>query len=186
MPNKNLTPQEKEGLFKILQARFEKNTNHHPKLEWLKIQAKLEDSEDKLWSLLQMEETGGEPDVVGFDEKTGEYLFYDCSQQTPSGRRNICYDQVARENRKKFPPKTSAQELAKEMGVELLDEQEYLFLQTLGEFDTKTSSWIKTPKSIRELGGALFGDRHFNRTFIYCNGADSYYGSRGFRGCLRV
>jgi Protein of unknown function (DUF4256) len=186
MPTKKLKTQEKENLFKILQTRFEKNMNRHFKLDWSKIQSKLEASEDKLWSLFQMEETGGEPDVVGFDEKTGEYLFYDCSLQTPAGRRNLCYDKKALENRKKFPPKSSVVEIAMEMKIELLDEKEYRFLQTLGDFDTKTSSWIKTPTKIRELGGALFGDFRYGETFVYHNGADSYYGSRAFRGCLRI
>lgn len=186
IPSKSLTSEQKENLFKTLQTRFEKNMNRHPKLEWLKIQTKLEASQDKIWSLLQMEESGEEPDVVGFDEETREYLFYDCSPQTPAGRRNLCYDKKALESRKKFPPKSSVEVVCKEMVIELLDEKEYRFLQTLGDFDTKTSSWIKTPNSIRDLGSALFGDCRYKQTFIYHNGADSYYSSRGFRGCLWV
>jgi hypothetical protein len=186
MPIKILNQQEKQELLKTLQARFEKNINRHFKFEWSKIQTKLETNENKLNSLFLMEESGGEPDVVDFDEKTKEYIFYDCSPQTPKGRTSVCYDQKARENRKKFAPKSSAEEIAKEMGIEILDEEKYRFLQTLGDFDTKTSSWIKTPKTIRDLGGALFADCRYNQVFIYHNGADSYYSSRGFRGCLKV
>lgn len=175
-----------EELLRILQKRFEKNSNRHKKMDWASIQDRLEASPEKLWSLNEMEETGGEPDVIGYDKKTEEYLFCDCSAESPKGRRSLCYDQEALESRKEHKPKNSAVGLASEMGIELLTEEQYHELQTLGKFDTKTSSWIATPTSVRELGGGIFGDWRFGRVFIYHNGAESYYGSRGFRGLLRV
>lgn len=175
-----------EELLRILQKRFEKNSNRHKKMDWASIQDRLEASPEKLWSLNEMEETGGEPDVIGYDKKTEEYLFCDCSAESPKGRRSLCYDQEALESRKEHKPKNSAVGLASEMGIELLTEEQYHELQTLGKFDTKTSSWIATPVSVRELGGGIFGDWRFGRVFIYHNGAESYYGSRGFRGLLRV
>jgi len=176
----------REELLKTLKSRFDKNMKRHKDLEWAKVQAKLEANPEKLWSLNEMEETGGEPDVIGHDKKTGEYIFYDCSGESPKGRRSICYDQDALESRKEHKPKNSAIGLAKEMGIEILTEEEYRALQKLGEFDTKTSSWIKTPSDIRELGGALCCDRRYNHVFTGHNGAESYYGSRAFRGSLRV
>jgi hypothetical protein len=178
----------REELLRTLKARFEKNMNRHKGLEWVKVQAKLdpESSGEKLWSLNEMEETGGEPDVVGHDKKTGEYIFYDCSAESPKGRRSVCYDREALKSRKEFKPKDNAMDMAAAMGIELLTEEQYRELQKLGNFDTKTSSWIKTPADIRKLGGALFCDRRYNTVFVYHNGAESYYAARGFRGSLRV
>ena len=183
---KELSPEHREEFFKTLKARFEKNTNRHKGIDWDKVQAKLEASTKKLWSLNEMEESGGEPDVVGYDEKTEEYIFYDCSAESPKGRRSICYDRAALEARKAYKPENSALDMADEMGIELLSEEQYRALQQLGDFDTKTSSWLETPAEVRKLGGAIFGDRRFGRVFIYHNGADSYYGARAFRGSLRV
>ncbi|MEF3302539.1 DUF4256 domain-containing protein [Paenibacillus sp. GYB003] len=175
-----------EELIKIWKARFEKNMNRHEGLEWADVQAKLEANPEKLWSLHEMERTGGEPDVVGHDAKTGEYLFYDCSAESPKGRRSVCYDREALESRKEHKPENSAVEMAAAMGIELLTEEQYRELQKLGTFDTKTSSWVVTPARIRKLGGALFCDRRYDTVFVYHNGADSYYAARGFRGSLRV
>jgi len=183
---KELSPIQSEELLATLKARFEKNKGRHEGLEWAKVQAKLEANPEKLWSLNAMESTGGEPDVVGHDKKTGEYIFYDCSAESPKGRRSICYDHEALESRKEHKPENSAVEMATDMGVELLTEEQYRELQQLGHFDLKTSSWIKTPAAIRKLGGALFCDRRFDHIFVYHNGAESYYGARGFRGSLRV
>jgi len=183
---KELSAKQSEELFRALQARFEKNMNRHAGLEWTKVRAKLEANPEKLWSLSEMERTGGEPDVVGHDKKTGEYIFFDCSRESPEGRRSFCYDREALDSRKKDKPKNNAMEAAAAMGVELLTEEQYRELQTLGEFDTKTSSWMKAPADMRKLGGALFGDRRFGRVFLYHNGAESYYAGRGFRGSLRV
>lgn len=183
---KKLSPKEQAELLKKLKQRFEKNMNRHKGIDWNSIQKKLEASPEKLVSLQEMEKTGGEPDVVGFDKKTGDYLFYDCSPESPSGRRSVCYDQKALESRKEHKPKTSAAEMAAEMGIELLSEEEYRSLQKLGAFDMKTSSWVKTPAEIRNLGGALFCDRRYEHVFVYHNGAESYYAARGFRGSLRV
>ena len=169
-----------------MKARFEKNMNRHKGLEWPKIQGRLEASSEKLWSINEMERTGGEPDVVGHDKKTGEYVFQDCSAESPSGRVNLCYDREALDARKENKPKNSAIDMATAMGIEILTEKQYRELQDLGEFDAKTSSWVQTPANIRELGGALFCDRRYNHVFVYHNGADSYYGRRGFRGSLRV
>ncbi|HEX6189908.1 MAG TPA: DUF4256 domain-containing protein [Pyrinomonadaceae bacterium] len=176
----------REELLRMLQARFEKNMGRHKGLEWAKVQAKLEANPKKLWSLGEMEKTGGEPDVVGHDKKTGEYIFFDCSPETPKGRRSVCYDREALEARKEHKPKDSAINMAAAMGIEILTEGEYRELQTLGQFDTKTSSWVKTPAEIRELGGALFCDRRYDHVFVYHNGAESYYGARAFRGSLRI
>jgi hypothetical protein len=173
-------------LLKALQARFEKNMGRHAGLEWAKVRARLEPKAEKLASLQEMEATGGEPDVVGQDKKTGEFLFFDCAAQSPKGRTSLCYDREALDSRKEFKPKNSAMDLAAAMGVELLTEEQYFALQQLGEFDTKSSSWLKSPPEIRKLGGAIFGDRRFGRVFIYHNGAESYYSGRGFRGVLRV
>jgi hypothetical protein len=183
---KELSPEQREELLKALKIRFEKNINRHEGLEWAKVQAKLEANPEKLWSLNEMERTGGEPDVVRDDNKTGETIFYDCSAETPKDRRNICYDRAALESRKEFKPKDSAMDMAAAMGIEILTEEQYRELQKLGNFDTKTSSWVKTPSEIRKLGGALFCDRRYDHVFVYHNGADSYYGVRGFRGSLRV
>lgn len=183
---KALTAEQRAELLKTLKVRFEKNTKRHSGLDWAKVQTRLEANPDKLGSLFAMESSGGEPDVVGVDEKTGEVLFYDCSAESPEGRRNVCYDREALEARKKFPPADSAVNMAEGMGIELLSEQQFRELQKLGEFDTKTSSWVKTPAEIRKLGGALFMDRRYNTVFVYHNGADSYYGARGFRGWLKV
>ncbi len=183
---KPLSPEQRKELLTALKARFEKNLSRHKGLEWAKIQAKLEASPEKLWSLNEMERTGGEPDVVGQDKRSGEYIFFDCSEQTPSGRGSLCYDDEALESRKEHKPKGSALNMAAAMGIEILTEEEYLALQKLGEFDTKRSSWIKTPADIRKLGGALYGERRYNRVFIGHNGAESYYQGRGFRGSLRV
>jgi len=183
----NPLPQERiDELFRILRIRFEKNMERHTGLHWGEIQTKLENNPEKLWSVNEMEETGGEPDVMGFDKKTGEYLFCDCSAESPKGRRSTCYDPDALESRKEHKPKHSAVGMAAEMGIELLTEEQYRELQQLGKFDAKTSSWITTPTDIRELGGALFGDWRFGHVFIYHNGAESYYAARGFRGLLRV
>ncbi len=183
---KKLLPENRQGLLKELQTRFEENIDRHKGLEWAKVQAKVEANAAKLWSLFEMERTGGEPDVVGFDKKTGEYIFYDCSAESPKGRRSFCYDREAWESRKEHKPANSAIDLAAAMGIELLTEEEYRELQEFGEFDLKTSSWVKTPSDIRNLGGAIFCDRRFGRVFTYHNGADSYYAARGFRGSLRV
>ena len=181
-----LSPKQREELFRALKDRFEKNLNRHKGLDWAKVQAKLEANPEKLWSLNEMERTGGEPDVVGQDKKSGEYCFFDCSAESPEGRTSLCYDREALDSRKKFKPKSCATDLAAAMGVELLTEEEYFALQKLGEFDTKSSSWVKTPADIRELGGAIYGDRRYGRVFVGHNGAESYYGGRGFRGSLRV
>ncbi|MEO8150401.1 MAG: DUF4256 domain-containing protein [Bacteroidia bacterium] len=192
---KELSPEQREELLSLLKARFEKNMNRHKGIEWDKVQAKLEanirknDSvglAEKLWSLNEMERTGGEPDVVGHDKKTGEYIFYDCSAESPDGRRSFCYDSEALESRKEHKPKNNAMDMAADMGIELLSEEQYRELQKLGKFDTKTSSWIKTPADIRKLGGAIFADFRYNTVFVYHNGAESYYAARGFRGSLRV
>jgi hypothetical protein len=183
---KDLSPKQREELLRALKARFEKNTNRHQGLAWDTVQAKLEASAEKLWSLNEMERTGGEPDVVGHDKKTGEYIFYDCSADSPKGRRSLCYDGEALESRKEHKPKDSAVAMATDMGIELLTEEQYRELQKLGDFDTKTSSWVKTPSAVRKLGGALFCDRRFNTVFVYHNGAESYYAGRAFRGLLRV
>lgn len=183
---KELSPEQREGLLKVLKARFEKNTNRHQGLEWANVQARLEANTEKLWSLHEMESTGGEPDVVGHDHKAGEYLFFDCSAESPKGRRSICYDREALESRKEHKPQNNAMEMAADMGIELLTEEQYRELQKLGNFDLKTSSWVQTPANIRKLGGALFCDRRYDTVFVYHNGADSYYAARGFRGSLRV
>jgi len=183
---KKLSPEQREELLGALQARFEKNTERHKDLPWAKVQAKLEANPEKPWSLNEMERTGGEPDVVGTDNKTGEYIFVDCSAESPKDRRNICYDREALESRKEFKPKDTAMDMAADMGIEILTEEQYRELQELGNFDTKTSSWLKTPSEIRKLGGAIFADRRYDHVFVYHNGADSYYGVRGFRGSLRV
>ena len=183
---KELSPAQREELLTTLQTRFEKNMPRHPGLEWADVRAKLEANADKLWSLQEMERTGGEPDVVGYDRATGEYVFYDCAAESPAGRRNGCYDRDGQEARKTARPETNALDTAAAMGIELLTEEEYRALQELGNFDLKTSSWIKTPPEVRKLGGALFGDRRYGRVFVYHNSAPSYYGARGFRGALRV
>jgi hypothetical protein len=183
---KELSPKQREELLEALKARFEKNMDRHKGLEWAKVQARLEANPEKLWSLNEMERTGGEPDVVGHDKKTGEYVFFDCSPESPKGRTSLCYDREALDSRKEHKPKGSATDLATAIGMELLSEEQYLALQKLGEFDRKTSSWVKTPAEMRKLGGALFGDRRFGRVFFYHNGAESYYAARGFRGWLRV
>ncbi|HQP09264.1 MAG TPA: DUF4256 domain-containing protein [Anaerolineaceae bacterium] len=188
-PNKNfnaLTPDQAEALISVLHTRFEKHMNLHKGLEWQQVQVRLNAHPDALWALSEMERTGGEPDVVGMDEKTGEVIFFDCSPESPAERRSTCYDQEALDTRKANKPETSAMQMAAEMGITLLDEEEYQTLQNLGEFDLKTSSWLLTPPAVRKLGGAIFGDRRYDRVFIYHNGADSYYGARGFRGSLRV
>ncbi len=183
---KELSPEQREDLLRTLKARFENNMNCHKGLEWAKVQEKLKSNPEKLWSLNEMERTGGEPDVVGYDKKTGETIFYDCSAESPKGRRNICYDREALDARKEFKPKDTAMDMAGAMGVEILTEEQYRELQKLGNFDTKTSSWLKTPSEIRKLGGAIFADRRYDHVFVYHNGAESYYGARGFRGSLRV
>lgn len=183
---KSLSSGQMEELISVLKKRFEKHMHRHEDLEWDKVQEKLESNVEKLWSLSEMERTEGEPDVIGYDKETDEYLFCDCSKESPKGRRSVCYDHAALEARKKFKPENSAMNMAAEMGIELLTEEQYRELQKLGEFDLKTSSWIQTPDEIRKLGGALFCDRRFNHVFVYHNGADSYYGARGFRGMLRV
>jgi len=181
-----LAPEQGKKLLGTLRVRFEKNMNRHKGLEWASVQAKLEGDPEKLWSLSEMERTGGEPDVVGLDKKTGEYIFYDCAEESPKGRRSLCYDREALDSRKENKPKGSALETAAAMGIELLTEEEYRELQKLGNFDLKTSSWVKTPSGVRTLGGALFCDRRFNTVFLYHNGAESYYAARGFRGSLKV
>jgi len=183
---KKLSPEQNEKLFSVLQARFEKNTNRHDGLKWANIKTKLEEHPEKLWSLNEMERTGGEPDVVAHDKKTGEYIFFDCSPESPKDRRSFCYDRDALNTRKEAKPKNSAMDAAAAMGVELLTEEQYCELQKLGKFDMKTSSWLKTPAEVRKLGGAIFADRRFERVFIYHNGAESYYAARGFRGSLKV
>jgi hypothetical protein len=181
-----LSPEQREELLRALKARFEKNMNRHKGLEWAQVQAKLEANAEKLWSLNEMEGTGGEPDVVGRDKSTGEYIFYDCSAESPKSRRSLCYDREALNSRKEDKPKGSAMDMAAFIGIELLTEEQYRELQKPGDFDTKTSSWVKTPSGIRKLGGALFCDRRFDTVFLYHNGAESYYAARGFRGLLRV
>jgi hypothetical protein len=183
---KELSPEQREELFSALKARFEKNMNRHPGLDWAKVQAKLEANPEKLWSLNEMERTGGEPDVVDHDKQTGETTFVDCSAESPKGRRSVCYDREALESRKEHKPENNAVDMAAAMGIELLTEEQYRALQKLGNFDTKTSSWVKTPADIRELGGALFCDRRYNHVFLSHNGAESYYAARGFRASLRV
>jgi len=183
---KEFSPEQREELLKALKARFEKNMNRHKGLEWAKVQAKLEANTEKLWSLNEMETTGGEPDVVGHDKETDEYIFCDCSPESPKGRRSVCYDREALESRKEHKPEDNALDMAAAIGIELLTEEQYRALQKLGNFDSKTSSWVKTPADIRKLGGALFCDRRYNTVFVYHNGAESYYAARGFRGSLRV
>ena len=185
-PKKKLSPEEREELLLALRERFEKNMKRHKGLEWAKVEAKLDGNAEKLWSLNEMETTGGEPDVVGQDKKTGEYIFYDCAAESPKGRRSVCYDHEALESRKEHKPGNSAIQMAAELGIEILTEEQYRDLQKLGDFDTKTSSWIKTPAEIRKLGGAVFCDRRYDTVFLYHNGAESYYAARGFRGALRV
>ena len=186
MANVTLSKKQREEILKTLQARFEKNMNRHKGREWAEVQARLEAQAERLWSLNEMERTGGEPDVVGDDKKTGEYIFCDCSAESPEGRRSLCYDREALQSRKAHKPQDNAVDVAAAMGVELLTEEQYRELQKLGSFDTKTSSWVKTPSNIRKLGGALFCDRRFDTVFVYHNGAESYYAARGFRGSLRV
>lgn len=183
---KELSKEQNEELLRTLKTRFDKNMQRHEGLEWEKVKKKLEASPMKIWSLHEMERTGGEPDVVGFDATTGEFIYFDCSAESPEGRRNVCYDHEALLARKKYPPEDSAMNMAEAMGIELLTEEQYRALQKLGKFDLKTSSWILTPPDIRKLGGAIFADRRYNTVFVYHNGADSYYGARGFRGSLRV
>lgn len=183
---KDLSPKQREELFTALKARFEKNMDRHQGLEWSQVQAKLEAHAEKLWSLGEMERSGGEPDVVGHDKKTGEYIFYDCSAESPKDRRSLCYDREALESRKENKPANNAMDVASAMGIELLTEEQYRALQKLGNFDTKTSSWVQTPSAIRKLGGALFCDRRYDTVFLYHNGAESYYAARGFRGLLKV
>ena len=183
---KKLSSAQREELFRTLKARFEKNPNRHKGLAWAEIQAKLEGNSDKLWSLNEMEITGGEPDVVGYEKKADEYIFFDCSAESPKGRRSVCYDHEALASRKEHKPENSATEMAADMGIELLTEEQYRELQKLGKFDTKTSSWIKTPPDIRKLGGAIFADYRYGNVFVYHNGAESYYAARGFRGSLRI
>lgn len=181
-----LSQEQRDELFRVLEARFEKHKNRHQDLEWAKVQTRLVANPEKLWSLHEMERTGGEPDVVGYDEETDEYVFYDCSAESPKGRRSLCYDREALEARKKHKPENSAMDMAAAMGIEMLTEEAYRELQKLENFDKKTSTWVQTPPDIRELGGALYCDYRFGHVFVYHNGADSYYGSRGFRGSLRV
>ena len=183
---KELSPKEHDELLSVLKARFEKNMNRHQGVEWTKVQGKLEASPEKLWSLNEMEKTGGGPDVVGHDRKTGEYIFDDCSAESPKGRRSVCYDREALESRKEHTPRNSAMDMAAAMGIEILTDEQYRELQTLGNFDTKTSSWVKTPPDIRKLGGALFCDRRYDHVLLYHNGVESYYAARGFRGSLKV
>lgn len=183
---KELSPEQREELLKTLKNRFEKNMNRHKDIEWAKVHAKLDASPQKLWSLDDMEVTGGEPDVVGYDKSTNEYIFYDCAAETPKGRRSLCYDRSALDARKEHKPQNSAMDVAADMGIEILTEEQYRELQQFGKFDTKTSSWLKTPADIRKLGGALFGDYRYGTVFLYHNGAESYYAARGFRGALRV
>lgn len=181
-----MTAKQRDDLLRLLKNRFEQHPHRHPGLRWVELEARLLAQPDKLASLLEMENTGGEPDVVGRDPQTGTFIFFDCAPESPKGRRSLCYDQAARLARKQNRPASSALEMAAAMGIELLTEEQYQALQQLGSFDTKTSSWLKTPEAIRKLGGAIFGDRRYDRVFIYHNGADSYYAARGFRGCLRV
>ena len=183
---KELSPDQREELLIALKARFEKNMNRHKGFEWAKVKAKLEVNAEKLWSLNEMEKTGGEPDLVGHDQETGEYIFFDCSAESPNGRRSVCYDREGLDSRKEHKPKNNAIDMAAAMGIELLTEEQYRELQKLGNFDTKTSSWVKAPANIRNLGGALFGDRRYGHVFVYHNGAQSYYSARAFRGSLRV
>jgi len=184
--SKELKAKPREELLRALKARFEKNMSRHKGLNWAEVQARLEANAERLWSLNEMERTGGEPDVVGYDKKTGEYIFFDCSAETPKGRRSFCYDREALDSRKEFKPKDTAMDMAAAMGIEILTEEQYRELQKLGDFDTKTSSWLKTPAEIRRLGGSIFADRRYDHVFIYHNGASSYYAVRGFRGSLRV
>lgn len=184
--NRKLSPQQSSELLDILKTRFENNLQRHKGIAWPAVQAKLQANAEKLWSLNEMEFTGGEPDVVGFDDKTSEYIFYDCSAESPKGRRSICYDRAAWESRKEHKPENTALDMAEEMGIEILTEEQYRQLQHLGSFDLKTSSWVKTPGNIRKLGGAIFCDRRYDTVFVYHNGAESYYAARGFRGMLRV
>ena len=186
MKTKKLSPEQREELLRALKARFEKNMDRHKGLDWAKVQARLEANSEKLWSLNEMERTGGEPDVIGHDHSTGQYIFCDCSAESPKGRRSLCYDREALESRKEHKPASSAIEVAAGIGIDLLTEEQYRALQTLGEFDTKTSSWVKTPPEVRTRGGALFCDRRYGHVFVYHNGAESYYAARGFRGSLRV
>lgn len=183
---KELSPEHREELLIKLETRFEKSQNRHKNIEWAMVRARLDANSEKLWSLNEMERTGGEPDVIGYDKKTGEYIFYDCSAESPEGRRNLCYDREALDSRKEFKPKDSALDMAAAIGIGILTEEQYRELQNLGKFDTKTSSWLKTPGEIRKLGGAIFADRRYNHVFVYHNGASSYYGVRGFRGVLIV
>ena len=183
---KDMKAKQREEILRALKARFDKNMNRHNGLEWAKVQAKLEAKTEKLWSLNEMERTGGEPDVVGDDKKTGEYIFFDCSAESPNGRRSVCYDREALKSRKEFKPKDTAVDMAAAMGIEILTEEQYRESQELADFDTKTQSWVKTPPGIRKLGGAVFCDRRYNSVFLYHNGAESYYAARGFRGWLRV
>jgi len=183
---KDLSREQREQLLRTLKARFEKNMNRHEDLDWAKVQARLDANAEKLWSLSEMERTGGEPDVVGHDKKTGDYIVYDCAAESPKGRRSLCYDREALDSRKENKPKGNVMDMAVAMGIELLTEEQYRGLQKLGEFDTKTSSWVKTPSNIRRLGGALFCDRRFDTVFLYHNGAESYYAARAFRGSLKV
>ena len=185
-PKKELSSEQAEEILRALKTRFEKNMNRHKGLEWTKLQAKLEANTEKLWALNEMERTGGEPDVVDHDKKTDEYIFYDCSAESPKGRRNVCYDREGQESRKAFKPENNAVDMAAAMGIDLLTEEQYRELQKIGNFDTKTSSWVKTPSNIRKLGGAIFADRRYDTVFVYHNSAPSYYGARGFRGSLRV
>ncbi|WP_288580854.1 MULTISPECIES: DUF4256 domain-containing protein [Lysinibacillus] len=186
MSTKELSQEQTEELINTLQVRFEKNTSRHEGLDWANVQARLEVNREKLWSLHEMEATGGEPDVVGYDANTDEFIFYDCSAESPKGRRSLCYDREAWESRKNHKPENTAMDVAKEMGIELLTEEQYRQLQELGKFDLKTSSWVQTPDNIRKLGGAIFCDRRYDMVFMYHNGAESYYAARGFRGSLRV
>ncbi|WP_312128806.1 DUF4256 domain-containing protein [Lysinibacillus capsici] len=186
MSTKELSQEQTEELINTLQVRFEKNTSRHEGLDWANVQARLEANREKLWSLHEMEATGGEPDVVGYDANTDEFIFYDCSVESPKGRRSLCYDREAWESRKNHKPENTAMDVAKEMGIELLTEEQYRQLQELGKFDLKTSSWVQTPDNIRKLGGAIFCDRRYDMVFMYHNGAESYYAARGFRGSLRV
>jgi hypothetical protein len=183
---KKLSSEQREELLSVLKARFEKNIDRHKGIEWAEVQVKLEANPENLWSLNEMEKTGGEPDVVGLDRKTGEYIFFDCSAESPKGRRSVCYDHEALESRKEHKPENSAIQMAADMGIEILTEEEYRELQKLGNFDTKTSSWVKTPSEIRKLDGAMFGDFRYGHVWMYHNGAESYYAARGFRGSLRV
>lgn len=183
---RELSSEQREKILTTLKARFEKNMNRHEGLEWANVQAKLETNAEKLWSLNEMEITGGEPDVINYDKKADVYIFYDCSEQSPKGRRSVCYDRKALESRKEHKPKNNAMDMAADMGIEILTEEQYRELQKLGAFDTKTSSWVKTPANIRDLGGAVFCDRRYDTVFLYHNGAESYYASRGFRGSLMV